>query len=718
MALCKREDKMVKNKKKQKATGHSWLASGSSSSFDSGNIDSENSVIEGNEEEIQQLRESMKGFPLIGKLKKQYQYSITVALAVLSLSFTMYSGFNAYSNSQQVNDVDIAINNLSNSVNVVQYEVSNYAGLNEDQLNNLASNKSQIDNYIGTLRSNSYFNKNAIATIDDFWKIYSQKVNTIVVSKDNLSHNDTLISNSLSELKVSIDAMKSMMNNISNRSDVPAYKSLYLSQILSDTQSLYYNLNALRGMNVDYNDILSKISNYNPIISKKISMLLKANLPTDIANKLNDVYGNIDMASNNINTVIQRISPIQSSLLRLKNIGTDITSSVDQVKSSISIVENHNVFNNYIMTIVSFFAFILFFISVFMINAKELNKDLMISEEKRKSMENSMLRIINDVNVISGGDYTRKVRNTTDNLIGLKDAINKLVENFIDKFHVIHKISMELKSDNQSYERLYNFMSERTTAQTLNKSEMRENEKVIDTLMVEIKSGNNEIVSIMSNVYPDFQDAVKNMNLLMETNKEIENIKNNIKIKHYKISENFLKIKEGLDNLNKLSEFIEALSLNSEILNKKSLNSSSFSSFNRIAEDFSKKVNEIKSQCNNMKINIEDAKNDLSSIVRTSEDLDKHYNDNKGYLNAIKRIFSPLSNLLSVIKVNQTKFKTNTKQINSINNVSDDLRNALDEYIKNSESSLAEIKELNKLSKMKSNEIYQKSRFVEQLSKD
>lgn len=703
-------------KKPSLGTGHSWLASDAASSADSGSVDSEHSFFE-NQEEANKIRDNIKGVPIIGKLKKKYQYTITIILAVISLATTVYTGFSAYNENQKIKEVSIAANNIDSTINMLNYQYGNYVTLNDFELNQVNENKLKIDKYISVLRANEEVNGDAINKIDSYWKSQSSRFNIIDGSKEQLSKNNVLLKTTDSSLKTNISILSGIVKNISNRTDVPAYKSIYLSQILNDMQTLQFNLNLLKSTDSNYSEIISLLSSSNSITEKKIEMLLKAGVPADLTKTLTTMQANMTVNSNNISSMIRNISPIENALSKIKSSEIDVSNSIAQLITSIHILDGNIVIQNYIFCLISFILFVLFLMSIFMVNAKELRKDIIVAEEQKKSVENAVIRIVNDVNSISSGDYDRKVRNTTDSLIGLKDAINKLVESFVDKFLAIHRVSKELKNDNASYEKINLIISEKIQAMNLNKSEIMENEKNINNLLLEVKSNNSEVNSSVSNLLPDFVEAQNNIGLFIATSKEMDNSKINIATKHHRLSNNFNKIKEGLENLNKLCEFVEALSLNSEILNKKNLSGSSHS-FNRIAEDFNKKVQEIQSQCLSMSVNIEDSKNDLLNIMKNTTELEKHSNDTKVYLNSIKKVFSPIGSLLNTLRTSNNSFNLKSKSLNSLYERNNNILNSVEEALRKTENSLNEFKDLNKLNRLRTTDNYQNVRFIEKLNKE
>lgn len=703
-------------KKNSLGTGHSWLASDAASSADSGSVDSEHSFFE-NQEEANKIRDSIKGVPLIGKLKKKYQYTITVVLAVMSLTGTIYTGFSAYNENKTIKEVSIAANNIDSEISMLNYQYGNYVNLNDFELGRVNENKIKIDKYISVLRANEDINSEAINKIDSYWKLQSSRFNIIDGSKDQLSKSNALLKTSSDSLKNNIEVMSGIVKNIANRSDMPAYKSIYLAQILNDMQTLQLNLNSLKTVNANYTEVINLLNNTNSIVEKKLDMLLKAGVPTDISKTLTTMQSNLTASSNNIAIIIRTISPIENALSKIKTSDIDPATQITQVLTSVHVLDSNSVIQNYIFCLIFFALFVFFLISIFMVNAKELKKDIIVAEEQKKSVENAVIRIVNDVNSIASGDYDRKVRNTTDSLIGLKDAINKLVESFVDKFLSIHRVSKELKNDNVSYERINLTIFEKIQLMNLNKTEIMENEKNINNILVELKANNSELNSGVANLLPDFIEAQNNIGLFIATSKEMDNSKINITNKHFKLTDNFNKIKEGLENLNKLCEFVEALSLNSEILHKKNLSGSSHS-FNRIAEDFNKKVQEIQSQCLSMSIYIEDSKNDLMNIMKNTTDLDKHSNDTKVYLNSIKKVFGPIGSLLNSFRTSNGNFNAKSKSLNALYEKNNSILNDVEEALRKTENSLNEFKELNKLNRLRTTDNYQNVRFIEKLNKE
>lgn len=703
-------------KKNSLGTGHSWLASDAASSADSGSVDSEHSFFE-NQEEANKIRDSIKGVPLIGKLKKKYQYTITVVLAVMSLTGTIYTGFSAYNENKTIKEVSIAANNIDSEISMLNYQYGNYVNLNDFELGRVNENKIKIDKYISVLRANEDINSEAINKIDSYWKLQSSRFNIIDGSKDQLSKSNALLKTSSDSLKNNIEVMSGIVKNIANRSDMPAYKSIYLAQILNDMQTLQLNLNSLKTVNANYTEVINLLNSTNSIVEKKIDMLLKAGVPTDISKTLTTMQSNLTASSNNIAIIIRTISPIENALSKIKTSDIDPATQITQVLTSVHVLDSNSVIQNYIFCLIFFALFVFFLISIFMVNAKELKKDIIVAEEQKKSVENAVIRIVNDVNSIASGDYDRKVRNTTDSLIGLKDAINKLVESFVDKFLSIHRVSKELKNDNVSYERINLTIFEKIQLMNLNKTEIMENEKNINNILVELKANNSELNSGVANLLPDFIEAQNNIGLFIATSKEMDNSKINITNKHFKLTDNFNKIKEGLENLNKLCEFVEALSLNSEILHKKNLSGSSHS-FNRIAEDFNKKVQEIQSQCLSMSIYIEDSKNDLMNIMKNTTDLDKHSNDTKVYLNSIKKVFGPIGSLLNSFRTSNGNFNAKSKSLNALYEKNNSILNDVEEALRKTENSLNEFKELNKLNRLRTTDNYQNVRFIEKLNKE
>lgn len=713
-----------KNKPNNYADGDSWIQSDSElgtsdeSSMDMESIDGSELSIINNKEEEKKIRDKIKGIPLIGRLKRKYQYTITLILAIITFVIAGYSAYMVYSQSSVVKEVKIATGNVGNLLSIAKKASTNYISLNNEELNQLSSVKKDIDKYIAVLRSNENINNGAITTLDNYWKILSQKINTIESSKERLSHNSVIIKNSLTAMDKNIVILTDLIKNTSSRSDMNSYKVIYLTQILSDIQSLYSGVSSLKENDVNYIESLNKINSYNLIISKKIDALIASGLPADVQKSLYIVKEDMIMVSNNINSVSIKVQPIITNISKLKDPGnTNIELATSQIDISVKNFEEKDIFYNYIIMLLSFSLSMLFFTTIFIINSKELNKDLIVSEERLKYLENAILCIVRDVNHIANGDYDRKVRNTTDALMGLKDAINKLVENFVDKFYFIYEAATEFKNDNINYEKHHSVLLEKTNNQSNYKAELKENDKKSSTVMATLKSRNNELISMISSVQPEFNESENNVHLFLETNKETEVKRNIVKSKLSKLEENFVKIKEGLTNLTKLCEFLEALSLNSEIISKKA-GSGSHSSFNRIAEDFNAKASDIKTQCNNMMLYVEDAKNDLITINRNNEDIERYNNDMNEHFNVVKKIFQPISEMLTLIKNNQVSFINDNKQIKILSEDNDSLIKNIDESLKQVEGNLAEMKDLNKSNKIKATEVYHNVRFVEQLRKD
>lgn len=697
-------------------TGRSWLASDSSSMDPISSIDSEQSFLE-NQEEADKIRESLKGVPLIGKLKKKFQYTITIVLAVTFFASTIYTGFASYNQNKMIKEMSISAESIGSSLNLLNDQYDKYVSLNEESLNNINESKTDVDKYVAILRSNAYVNSSAIERVDNYWRLQSAKFNIIDGSKDQLSKTNASILDIISSLNENIKIVSNVMKNIAARQDVPSYKSLYLAQILSDMQTLSGKISDLNSSNIDYGSYFNDITRLNDVVMQKISMLLKSGLPTDLDKTLTSMQSNMYNTSGNITTTIRTIVPVENALSKIKTSDLNIKSSISQIVSSIKNIDNNSSFKLSIECLVSFILFVMFFTSIFLVNAKELSKDIIVAEEQRKSVENAVIRIINDVNSISSGDYDRKVRNTTDSLIGLKDAINKLVDSFIDRFSLIYKNAKDIKEDNGAYEKHLLSFIENTQTILLNKNELSDNEKNQNNLMLELKASNIEVHSSLSSLLPDFNDAQQEIALLLEINKEMENSKLNISNKHRKLSDNFNKIKQGLENLNKLCEFIEALSLNSEILSKKTMSDNN-NSFNRIAEDFNKKVQNIREECNSLAIFIEDSKNDLLTITKNTKELETYSNDAKMYINTVKKVFTPLSALLNLVKSSGTNFNNKNKALNSFYERNVKVINNVEETLRSMDNNLNDFKELNKNNRFRTSENYQNVRFIEKLNKD
>lgn len=707
--------------RKNKSGDNSWLAQSgieeSSIQQESGDFQ-ENSFLE-NDDEVQKIRDNLKGVPLIGKLKRKYQYAITLILSVITFTIAIYAVIMAYKNNEIVKDMKIATNNVANLMILTQKDVDNYAILTNENISKLNSSKVEIDKNIGILRSYENINVGAINSLDNYWKVLSLKVNIIENSKDKIIPNSILIKNSLINLNKNIVLIDNLIRSASEKSLMANHQIIYLTQIQNDLQHLKSGLVSLKSVGVDYKSTINEINTYNSVITKKIEALIASGLNIEMTKSLTIIKEDLTVASNNIYSVIQKLQPINDNLEKLKLPNENIEIASSQLKNSISAFESKDVFYNYILILISVFSSIFFFLSIIWVNSKELNKDLIVSEEIRRSLENSISRTVNDINAISSGNYSRKVRMTTDSLITLKDSINRLVETFVDKYESIYEITKQLKNDNNNYEKYLNYLFEKNTNMGLYKLELKESDKKNMLIMSKLSSKQNEVINNLNSLLPEYKTTNDKIDLYIETTKEIENKKNIIKDKFYKLDENFTKFKEGLDKLIGVCEFMEALSLNSEIVNNKLNNGiGSISSFNKIAEDFNAKAEDIKLGCLNMLVIADDVKNDLSTIDKNNKEIERHSNDTNSYFNELRKIFPKIGMLLSMLKTNQASFKQDDIQMKLLAETIAKALVSLEETLNQNENNLNEIKEINKMNKMKTNSLQQTVRFVEQLDKD
>lgn len=708
-------------KRKEKSIGNSLFKSDFDSSFDSSgdasSIDTlmESSLVE-NEERASKIRENIKGAPIIGRLKRGQQYAITIVLSICAFTFANYTGYTAYSQYEKAKNIKVASSSIGGLIDVAKKDTRNYAYLNSQDFNKLSSAKNEIEKNIGVLRANEYINSGAISSIDSYWKTLSQKINTIENSKEKLTHNETLINSSINGLEKDIITLNELVKLATSRSDMNAYKTLYLAQILSDVQSLNMNLVELKGDSSNYEKAIQNISQYNPIVTKKIDALVSSIVPEDIKKSLLTIKEDLSMSNNNINTVINRLQPVVLSMDKLKEPVGNIELSIGQIKSSLNNFETKEVVYYAIISLLMYLISIFFFMSIIYVNFKEASKDLIVSEEIRKTLESAILRIVNDITMISEGDYNRKVKNTTESLMSLKDAINKLVETFVDKFENIYQLSTGLKNDSVNYEKLHSHFIERANNQSRYKTELKDNNKLNINIMVGLKTKNHEVLTKINSLQPEFNIANESLSLFIETTKEIDKKKLNNKSRTLKLEENLNRFKTSLDTLVRLCDYMETLSLSSEIISKKTNGNNN--SFKHIAEDFNKKADDIRLECQKIKMFMEDSSINLFNLGKNNEDIERYSHDLEQYFSTIKKVFPTISTLLNTLKGSQKGFIQDNKQINELKDSNENLLSLMEDSLKNNDNSLLEMKELNKSSKIRSTDIQQNVKFIEQISRD
>lgn len=703
-----------------KKTSNDSKWTGLESRFDSSMDSSIDSGIEGSsviEMDDETRRHNLKGLPIIGKWKRSWQYTVTLVGAIVMFATSGYLGYTAYKQNEVVKDMKVANSNISNLIDLSEKSIVDYAYMSNESLSKLNNAKRDIEKNIGILRSNESVNNGAISSIDNYWKLLLQKINVIEGSKEKISQNKILIDTTLLNLNKNEIILAELIKSTTTRADVGAYKVLYMSQILSDIQSLSKSVTELKAPNSNYDTIIKQINVYNPIIDKKIDALIDAGLPPDVKKVVLSVKEDMIMSSNNINSVIQSLQPLIVNLDKIKKPNGTIELSVGQLKSSITNFESKNVYYNALFALLSLVLSIFGSILVVMVNAKELSKDLIISEEKRTNLENLALRMAHDVGLIANGDYTVRVRNMTETLMPLRESINKLVENYTDKITSIYNITNDLRNDNARYEKLCNDLIEKNNTQNNYKNELKENKKKHENLNLNVKSRNIEVSNKLLALLPEFSNATTNLDLYIQTVKEIDSKKDTIKNKSVKLEENFNNIKKGLSKLINCCEFMETLSLNSEMISQRSHENNVSKSFNRIAEDFNNKAEEIKNECNSMVIYLDDTKNELFSINKNSEDIERYTKDTDSYFNSIKKIFPEIYNLLLILKNNQSTYKQEGAQLAEIIEADEDLILEMEELIRQVENYLTEVKELNKLNKIRTADMQSSVRFIEQLKK-
>lgn len=703
-----------------KKTSNDSKWTGLESRFDSSMDSSIDSGIEGSsviEMDDETRRHNLKGLPIIGKWKRSWQYTVTLVGAIVMFATSGYLGYTAYKQNEVVKDMKVANSNISNLIDLSEKSIVDYAYMSNESLSKLNNAKRDIEKNIGILRSNESVNNGAISSIDNYWKLLLQKINVIEGSKEKISQNKILIDTTLLNLNKNEIILAELIKSTTTRADVGAYKVLYMSQILSDIQSLSKSVTELKAPNSNYDTIIKQINVYNPIIDKKIDALIDAGLPPDVKKVVLSVKEDMIMSSNNINSVIQSLQPLIVNLDKIKKPNGTIELSVGQLKSSITNFESKNVYYNALFALLSLVLSIFGSILVVMVNAKELSKDLIISEEKRTNLENLALRMAHDVGLIANGDYTVRVRNMTETLMPLRESINKLVENYTDKITSIYNITNDLRNDNARYEKLCNDLIEKNNTQNNYKNELKENKKKHENLNLNVKSRNIEVSNKLLALLPEFSNATTNLDLYIQTVKEIDSKKDTIKNKSVKLEENFNNIKKGLSKLINCCEFMETLSLNSEMISQRSHENNVSKSFNRIAEDFNNKAEEIKNECNSMVIYLDDTKNELFSINKNSEDIERYTKDTDSYFNSIKKIFPTIYNLLLILKNNQNTYKQEGAQLAEIVEADEDLILEMEELIRQVENYLTEVKELNKLNKIRTADMQSSVRFIEQLKK-
>lgn len=404
---------------------------------------------------------NVKRIPVIGRLKKSTQYII--ASLGIAISGGLLFG-NIWYNHNNAIDLQVskdASNELTFLLSQSKEGMSNFISYSPSNFKQLKTLYTIIDRDISYIANGDKLSDSSLSNLTEYWSKIKQGLDGILSSQDAIINTNKNIDNVSSSLSGVINSSLSALNNMSkDGSGTNPKQVVYLSQIITILQRIDKNIIALRTPNANYNVIVNQLWNDNKVLPAAYNALLKGNgalgviQSKQISDQINDSLNRYSAISSQIIDIAQTLNNLNKNIENNNKIlSINSNGIIESVKTSLLNYERSlTLYENLVWLFALLF---IGFISLLMaINTKENEKNYLGLKQEKTIINDSIIKIIEDLGVIGQGNLNHKVRLSEGKLMSLSDSINATISKIsdiikgtistIDNVNIINKDQFEL----------------------------------------------------------------------------------------------------------------------------------------------------------------------------------------------------------------------------------------------------------------------------------
>lgn len=381
----------------------------------------------------------VKKLPVIGRLKKSTQY-IIAALGI-TISGGLLFGSIWYSHKEAI-EIRIAkeeVDEIGSTVNQFKTSIRHLINYNAVDFKQVKNTYDMIDEATRYINNGNRISEESLSALTGYSSKIKQVLSNILSSQESMIRLDNDIINVNNTLSSIIASNLAVLNNMSKEeSEANQKQVVYLSQIITILQRIDKNLIALKASNANYNVIVNQLANDNKILPAAYNALLKGSgslgeiKSAQIKAKLNESlqqYSNISPKIIEITQIMNILSKNIENNNKIVSINgngivENVRTSLLNYERSLSIYEN--------LTWLFALLFIGFISLLMAINMKENEKTYLGLKQEKALINESIMKIIEDLSIISQGNLSHKVRLSQGKLMSLSDSINATIGKISD----------------------------------------------------------------------------------------------------------------------------------------------------------------------------------------------------------------------------------------------------------------------------------------------
>lgn len=377
---------------------------------------------------------NVKKLPIIGRLKKTTQYVIAALGITISGGLLFGNIWYNHSNAIDLQVSKDAANELTFLMGQSQRSMNNFINYTPSNFAQIKTLYSIIDKDINHIANGNKINEASLASLTDYWFKIKQGLNGILSSQEAIIRTNKNISDLNNSLGGVITANLSILNNMSKEDSQANQKQVvYLSQIITILQRIDKNLTALKAPDTNYNAVVNQIWNDSKILPAAYNALLKGSgslgelKSRQIKTQLSDSLAQFSAISPKIVDVVQTMNALNKNVENNnKIIAINGNGIVENVKTSLLNYERSlAIYKNLVWLFALLF---IGFISLLMaINTKENEKNYLGLKQEKALINEDIMKIIEDLSIISQGNIGHKVRLSQGKLMSLSDSINSTI---------------------------------------------------------------------------------------------------------------------------------------------------------------------------------------------------------------------------------------------------------------------------------------------------
>lgn len=381
----------------------------------------------------------VKQIPVIGRLKKTTQY-IIAALGI-TISGGLLFGSIWYNHKETI-EIRIAkeeIDEIGSTVNQFKSSARHFVNYNSSDFKQIKNTYDMIDEATRYISNGNRISDESLSALNGYTLKIKQVLSNILSSQESIVKLDNDIISVNNSLSTIIASNLSILNNMSKEdSEANQKQVVYLSQIITILQRIDKNLIALKASNANYNAIINQLANDNKILPAAYNALLKGSgslgelKSNQIKTKINESLQQYSIISPQIVEITQVMNILNKNIENNKKIVAlngngiveNVRTSLLNYERSLSIYEN--------LTWLFALLFIGFISLLMAINTKENEKTYLGLKQEKALINEAIMKIIEDLSIISQGNLGHKVRLSQGKLMSLSDSINATIGKISD----------------------------------------------------------------------------------------------------------------------------------------------------------------------------------------------------------------------------------------------------------------------------------------------